>query len=92
MGGLFPVLDANLILDTDDQDHPVLRITGVYRPPLDGLGEELDQFVLRRVAAATLKSLLRDIAGQLAPEAVGTASHDPPVRQRPDRDAPHDQP
>ena len=38
MGGLFPVLDANLVLDRDDQDHTVLRITGVYRPPLDGSG------------------------------------------------------
>jgi hypothetical protein len=88
MGGLFPVLDANLILDTGDQDHPVLRITGVYRPPLDGLGGELDQLVLRRVAAATLKSLLRDIAGRLASEIAGTTSHDPSVRQCPDRDTP----
>ena len=54
MGGLFPVLDANLILDRDDQGHAVLRITGVYRPPLDGLGEELDELVLHPVASATL--------------------------------------
>ena len=87
LGRLFPVLDANLILGRDDQDHAVLRITGVYRPPLDGLGEELDQFVLRRVAAATLKSMLRDIAGRLASDAARPTSHDPRVGLGPDHDA-----
>ena len=92
VGGLFPVLDANLILDRDDQDHALLRITGVYRPPLDGLGEELDQLVLHPVASATLKSLLREIAGRLASETAATASQDPPVRERPARDVPPGQP
>jgi hypothetical protein len=66
MGRLFPVLDANLMLGRDDQGRGVLRIAGVYRPPLGGLGEELDQIVLRRVASATLRSLLRRIAALLA--------------------------
>jgi len=66
MGRLFPVLDANLMLGQDDQGRGVLRIAGVYRPPLGGLGEELDQIVLRRVASATLRSLLRCIAALLA--------------------------
>jgi hypothetical protein len=34
MGGLFPLLDANLIVGTDDMGRTVLRITGSYRPPL----------------------------------------------------------
>jgi hypothetical protein len=92
MGGLFPVLDANLVLARDGQDHAVLRITGVYRPPLGGLGEELDQLVLHQVASATLKSLLREIAGRLAPETAATASQDPSVRERSARDVPPDQP
>src|SRR5438067_4516046 len=46
MGRLFPVLDANLIVGTGIQGRAVLRIAGVYRPPLDGLGEGLDQAVL----------------------------------------------
>jgi len=74
MGRLFPVLDANLILGPDDRGQAVLRITGVYRPPLAGLGEALDQAVLHRVVAATMKSLLRRIAAPLAgpaAEAVG---------------------
>src|SRR5690348_4470980 len=66
MGRLFPVLDANLMLAKDDEGRGVLRIAGVYRPPLGGLGEELDQIVLRRVASATLRSLLRRIAALLA--------------------------
>jgi hypothetical protein len=83
-------LDANLVLASDDQNHAVLQITGVYRPPLDGLGEELDQLVLHQVASATLKSLLREIAGRLASETARTASQDLPVRERPAREIPPD--
>lgn len=84
MGGLFPVLDANLVLGRDDQGYAVLRITGVYRPPLDGLGEKLDHLVLHQVAAASLKSLLRDIAGRLTVAPPAAPGQDPaappPVR------------
>ena len=73
MGRLFPVLDANLIVGTDDTGQTVLRITGSYRPPLDGLGEGLDQAVLHRVAGATLKSLLRRIAATMAGPLADTA-------------------
>jgi hypothetical protein len=69
MGRLFPVLDANLMLGQDDQGRGILRIAGVYRPPMGGLGEELDQIVLRRVALATIRSLLRRIAALLADRA-----------------------
>jgi hypothetical protein len=69
MGRLFPVLDANLMLGEDDQGRGVLRIAGVYRPPLGGLGEDLDQIVLGRVASATIRSLLRRIAALLTERA-----------------------
>ena len=78
MGRLFPVLDANLMLCGDAEGRGVLRIAGVYRPPLGGLGEELDQIVLGRVASATIRSLLRRIAALLADRA----------GERPGRDAP----
>lgn len=84
MGRLFPVLDANLIVGTDDRGRAELRITGAYRPPLDGLGEGLDQAVLHRVAGATLKSLLRRIAATMSGAAgpdvpdSGAAPRDPP--------------
>lgn len=66
IGGLFPVLDANLTLTEGEGGRAVLGLAGVYRPPLDGVGEELDQLVLHRVAAATVKSLLTRISGVLA--------------------------
>src|SRR2546429_1075757 len=78
MGRLFPVLDANLIVGTDRRGRAELRITGAYRPPLDGLGEGLDQAVLYRVAGATLKSLLHRIAATLAGPAAGAAAPDVP--------------
>lgn len=65
MTRLFPVLDANLALATDAQGTTVLRLAGSYRPPLDGVGAELDQFALHRLADATIRSLLRRIAGTL---------------------------
>ena len=42
-----------------------MRIAGVYRPPLAALGEELDQMVLRGVASATIRSMLRRMAALL---------------------------
>ena len=69
MGRLFPVLDANLMLGEDDLGRGLLRIADVYRPPLGGPGEELDQIVLRRVASATIRSLLRRVAVLLADQA-----------------------
>lgn len=78
MGRLFPVLDANLMLCGDAEGRGVLRIAGVYRPPLGGLGEELDQIVLGRVASATIRSLLRRIAALLADRA-----DEPPAGMRP---------
>ena len=65
MGRLFPVLDANLTLSEASDGRAVLSFTGVYRPPLAGLGGELDQIVLHRVATATVMSLLTRISGLL---------------------------
>lgn len=88
MGRLFPVLDANLSVGTDDQGRAVLRIAGVYRPPLDGLGQGLDQAVLHRVAGATLKSLLRRIAAMMAGPVADVAGPDVPGPGSLSRDVP----
>ena len=74
MGRLFPVLDANLALSAGDDGRAVLRFAGVYRPPLAGMGEELDQIVLNRVASATVRSLLTRIAPLLAEPAGAPAA------------------
>jgi hypothetical protein len=79
MGRLFPVLDANLSVRADGRGTE-LRITGAYRPPLDGLGQELDHALLHRVAEATIRSLLHHIATTLAApgaEAAGPGAADP---------------
>jgi len=87
MGRLFPVLDANLMLGEDDQGRGILRIAGVYRPPLGGLGEELDQIVLRRVATATIRSLLRRIAALLTDRAGESPGRDVPAGAKGSGDA-----
>jgi hypothetical protein len=71
-GGLFPVLDADLTLAPAGNRGTVLRMSGVYRPPLGSLGEALDRAVLHRVAAATIRSFVARVAAQITgpPESV----------------------
>ena len=61
-GGLFPVLDADLILAADGDDTTLIALTGCYRPPLGRLGAGLDRAVLRHAATATIRALLRSVA------------------------------
>lgn len=80
-GGLFPVLDADLILAPADATTAELRLLYSYRPPLGRLGAALDAAVLKRVADATIRSLLDTVAGLLTdpePARVGA-----PVKARP---------
>jgi hypothetical protein len=71
-GSLFPVLDANIsILPGRDEGTAAgnqtarLALTGSYRPPLGRLGAALDQVALHRVATATIRALLQDVAAAL---------------------------
>jgi len=64
--GLFPVLDADLMLMAEGTDRTRVMLNGCYRPPLGRLGAGLDRAVLHRVASATIGALLRSIAGELA--------------------------
>jgi len=64
--GLFPVLDADLMLMDDGTDKTRVMLNGCYRPPLGRLGAGLDRAVLHRVASATIRALLRSIADELA--------------------------
>lgn len=65
-GGLFPVLDADIRLDRVDHHATVLTLTGVYRPPLGSVGAGLDQAVLHRLAAATIRDFVSRIAAAIA--------------------------
>jgi hypothetical protein len=65
-GGLFPVLDADLLLRSEGLEKTRLTLNGCYRPPLGRLGSGLDRAALHRVAAATIRALLSGIADTLA--------------------------
>ncbi len=82
-GGLFPVLDADLKL-TPDGAGTLLTMAGSYRPPLGSLGEALDRAILRRVAAATIRSFVAQVAAQISgqsyPDGAGSASPPPELK------------
>ncbi len=69
-GKLFPVLDADLILADFGAQGTLVALAGVYRPPLGALGQALDRAVLHRVAVATIKAFLADVAAKLADQPV----------------------
>lgn len=65
-GELFPVLDADLILTETGDGGSRLELVGSYRPPLGRAGAMLDRAVMSRVAAATIRSLLDEVATAVA--------------------------
>jgi hypothetical protein len=65
VAGLFPVLDADITLAPSGEQESSLVLAGTYRPPLGRLGEELDRAVLSRVAAATVRALLKHVGDAL---------------------------
>jgi hypothetical protein len=97
-GSLFPVLDANISIApaqresiADDGNVARLALTGCYRPPLGHLGAVLDQLVLHRVATATIRALLQNVAAALTN--LATAEHPakdvrPGLTAVPDSDTP----
>jgi hypothetical protein len=64
-GRLFPVLDANLVLVPSGEEHSTLTLTGAYRPPLGSVGAALDRALLNRAAAATMRSLVSQVADSI---------------------------
>jgi hypothetical protein len=80
-GAMFPQLDGNLELAAADGGQSVLRLNGAYRPPLAAVGGGLDRLLLHRVADATIRRFLQDVAaGVLAvPEADADAHPYEPV-------------
>ena len=74
-GAMFPQLDGNLELAAADEGQSVLRLNGTYRPPLAAVGGGLDRLLLHRVADATVRRFLQDVAaGVLAAPDTGTAT------------------
>jgi hypothetical protein len=69
---LFPVFDADIIVEPDGEDRTRLAIAGAYRAPLGRLGAGLDRAILHRVADATIRALLADISTALTSPAPAT--------------------
>ena len=72
-GRLFPVLDADLTLTPAGENAASLALAGAYRPPLDGLGAQLDRLILHRVAEATIRNFLQRVATALGHPPANTA-------------------
>jgi hypothetical protein len=70
-GGLFPVLDADIRLTRAGERATVLAMSGVYRPPLGALGQALDRTILHRVAAATIRGFVAQVAARIADQPGG---------------------
>jgi hypothetical protein len=70
-GGLFPALDADILLTDAPGGGTRIALTGSYRPPLGPLGIELDRLVLATVASSTMKALLTRVASVLEGDATG---------------------
>lgn len=65
-GELFPVLDADLALTRDGDSQSRLALAGSYRPPFGRAGAALDKAIMHRLAAATIESLLANVAAAMA--------------------------
>ena len=65
-GGLFPALDAGIMLTPAGDQASVLELAGAYRPPLRGLGAGLDRAIMHRVATATTRTIMNRVAGGIA--------------------------
>ena len=68
-GGLFPVLDGDIVLSLEGTGTR-LALSGVYRPPLGRAGAWLDTAILHKVADATVNALLHSIAEALTNSAI----------------------
>ncbi len=60
--GLFPKLDADLVVSAVGPDLCQIAMRGTYAPPLGPLGRALDRAVLHRVAEASVKSFIDRVA------------------------------
>lgn len=78
-GGLFPALDADILLTPGDDGHGSrVTLTGSYRPPFGAFGERLDRILLHTVATATIAALLARIAAALEGAPAQAAEPDMP--------------
>ena len=65
-GSLFPALDADLELSPVGESRSELTVQGRYEPPGGTVGCHIDQFLLHRLADATVRAVLSSLANRLA--------------------------
>jgi hypothetical protein len=64
-GGMFPVLDADMVLSPEHGRRTRLALTGCFRAPFGGLDVPLDRTLLQSVAEFILRSAVASIAASL---------------------------
>jgi hypothetical protein len=69
---LFPALDADIVITPAGDRGTRLTIDGVYRAPMGTIGAGLDQAVLSRIAAATIRDFASRVAMAINALAAGT--------------------
>lgn len=57
-GGMFPTMDADLVLERVGPDMVQITLRGSYKPPLKGVGRLLDRALMHRLAEASTKSFV----------------------------------
>ncbi|MDA8301473.1 MAG: Rrf2 family transcriptional regulator [Actinomycetota bacterium] len=63
--GLFPRMEAEVVVRALDAERSELHLRGRYHPPLGRAGQLLDEALLHRVAKATVRGFLRRVAHAL---------------------------
>lgn len=63
---LFPEMDADLEVSPVGLDRTELTLRGRYEPPGGAVGRGMDRLILHRLAEATVRSFLGELASRLA--------------------------
>lgn len=64
---LFPILEADLILEAVGEDMTQVTLRGSYKPPLGPVGRLLDRALLHRIAEACVKNFMDRIPAAFEP-------------------------
>jgi hypothetical protein len=63
--GLFPSMDAELVLAAMGPDRTHITFQGRYEPPLEAVGKLIDRAAMHRVAESTVRHLVERLAASL---------------------------
>lgn len=70
--GLFPKMDAELVVARVGDDLTQVKIQGHYDPPLGTVGRLMDRAFLHRIAEASTKELVDSIVAELSSTEAGS--------------------